>query len=224
MPDKSEWLSGLPNYSHLKVTDTLYGKTKSFSQEVAFTRFGEFAAEVGEGGELLAVFPEQGLMYIFEQEGDLLMTLVDVGLYLKNLTYEQIMAMPNRGNSVLGLIECLKEEKLTMLMTLTFGGMDNFNLVVLDDKGREQVAKDMEGVDFGKGLNGELGIRENSVAFEVTKTGDDLVIAFGERRGSKVNLVSVESSLFVNFEDNLFGDDNKRLQNLAGKIILNGSK
>jgi len=132
-------------------------------------------------------------------------------LYLRNLTYEQILAMPNRRNSVLGLIECLKEEKLTMLMTLTFGGMDNFNLVVVDDKGREQVAKDMEDVDFGKGLNGELGIRENAVAFEVTKTGDDLVVAFGERKGGK----TTSKNLFVSIVNLLFSMVKTELPPLA---------
>ncbi|KKT38693.1 MAG: hypothetical protein UW26_C0014G0013 [Candidatus Collierbacteria bacterium GW2011_GWF1_44_12] len=129
--------------------------------------------------------------------------------------------MPNGGFSVIGLLEHLRAEKLAMMLTITFGELNRFNVVVMDENGEQQVAKDVDGVDFTKGITGDLGIKEHSISFEVTRYGDDLFMAFGERKGKKASMVSVESSLFVDFEDDVFGEDHGRLQKLARKIILN---
>jgi len=221
MPDRSEWYFGLPESFDPNEGDTLYGYSEGWDGEVAFTRFGEFGVEISEMGELIATFPDQGLMYIYEQEGPILMALVDVGKYLGSLPIDKVATMPNGGFSVIGLLEHLRAEKLAMMLTITFGELNRFNVVVMDENGEQQVAKDVDGVDFTKGITGDLGIKEHSISFEVTRYGDDLFMAFGERKGKKASMVSVESSLFVDFEDDVFGEDHGRLQKLARKIILN---
>jgi len=221
MPKESNRFTGLPKFSGIDDGGHLYGNPEGDDGEVAYTNMGEFGVSISENGELMAMYPEQGLTYVYEQEGPLLLALVDVGRYLSSLPYEQVLKMPNNGDSVIGLVEHLRQERLVMLISIHFGEDNRFSVVVLNEKGEQQVAKDEEDVDFSQGVSGDLGIKENTVAFEIQRYGDDLMIALGERKNNNVDMVGVESSLFVDFEEDVFGLDKKRLQKLSSKIILN---
>lgn len=221
MPN-SEKSPGLP------ITDpynggSLYGISNEGEGVIAYTKFGEFSCELTEQADLIATFPEHGLIYIYSQEGDLEVASVEVSAFLSSMDYQEVISMSNQGADILSLVQHMRENKLAMFVNVDLVE-SNFWVVVLGPDGEQQIVKDLKNVNLTKSIGGDIGIKENSVAFQVTvNNGEDLVVAFGERRGKKYSLRAIESSLFVDFEDDLFGDDARRLNRLANKIIMNRS-
>jgi len=214
-----EWgANGLPIHDPANG-GSAFGYTWRGDGLVDCTKYGEFACALSDEGDLVASFPEQGMVMIYSQEGHLILASVDIGGYLSGFDDADFLKMPNQGEDILGLITFLAAERLQMFMAVSLRDK-NFKVIIANEEGEMKILSNLEGVDFSKNLVGEAGIRDQVVAFQVsTNHGEDLAIAFGERKGSSLNMIGVEISTYVDYEDNLFGDDLRRLRKLAKKII-----
>ena len=127
--------------------------------------------------------------------------------------------MPNEGKNVYGLVRYLNDNDLSMVVYMTLK-TKNFEVMLIDENGDTHSVQEVEGADFRKGLTGIMGIGNYELAFEFTEYGDDVLMSVGEKEGTWTKLAGVECSNYVDFEDDLFGDDPKRFHRLASKIVL----
>jgi len=219
MPNNNrEIFSRLPFFTDF-VGGRLHGRSTEGDFEVAFTSFGEFAFMLTEQGDLVTEFPERGLTYVYAQEGNLLLAAVDIGLYLANMSPDEVLQMPNGGKNVVGLLHTLLDNEMQMYMTFSMIS-DSVSLAIFDKNGEELQSRADEEVGMGNGVGGNVGINESQVAFEVIKSGDGFMFALGERDEDEMGLAATEVSMQVDFEDDVLGDDPKRFQRLMKKIVL----
>jgi len=219
MPSNNrEIFSKLPLYTDF-AGGRAHGRSTEGDFEVAFTSFGEFAFMLTEQGDLVAEFPERGLTYVYAQEGSLLLASVDIGLYMANMSSDEVLQMPNEGKNVVGLLRNLLDNGLQMYMTFSMIS-DSVSVMIVDENGEELQSRADEEVGMGNGAGGNVGINGNQVAFEVIKSGDGFMFALGERDADEMGLAAIEVSMQVNFEDEVLGDDPKRFQRLMKKIVL----
>lgn len=199
------------------------GDLTSFTEDgegyVAYTKYGEFSCELTDQGGLLAEFPENGLTFYYSDEGNLELAVLDLGDYLSGLNAAEVNKLPNGGENIYGIVKYLEDNGLAMCVFLGFKKKD-LEVVLFDDNGESTTVEKVENADFRKGLSGVAGVGGFEVAFEFTDYGDDVLMAVGETDGKDTKLNGVEFSNFVDFEDDLFGNDPKRFSRLASKIIL----
>jgi hypothetical protein len=225
MPKENEGIFyQLPKLPDLNAGNSLYGVSGRSSREgvdLAYTTKGEFGAILSDGGELVATFSDQGMMYVYDNDGNILMMAANVCKYLSSMSMTELESMPNGGMDIIDFLTYMSERRLTMMMTASLGENRNFNVSVLDEDGETILSKDDEEVDFGgQGLSGEVILQGHKVMFEIMMYADDLMFALGEKGENRTELVAVEASLFVNYMEDMESDDPRRLINLANKIIL----
>jgi len=221
MSNKENWFANLPARFIPDAGGSLFGKARIDDGLIlADTDFGEMGVDITDQGDLMAIFPELGLMLGYSQEGDIRMAIVDIGMYLSRLPIDLVEAMPNGGRDVMALVKKLYDEKLSMMLRLVLGEDEQLRLVVLEEDGSEAFGRDSDMVNFGRGMGGDVGLEENHmVSFGIIRSGDDLRISFGEGR-NRDTYAGIDVSLWVDFENNIFGNDPRRLRKLANKIIL----
>ena len=186
---------------------------------VTFTRYGEMVCEITDQGGLIVEFPEHGMTMYYNDEGDLEMSAMDVGMFLSGLEVNQVKKLPNKGENIYGMVQYLAEKRLSMVAYMTIKSGD-FEVALINENGEAETVSEQFGVDFSTGLTGNLGISTFKLPFEFTDYGDDVLMSLGESDQKNEELVGVEFSHHVDFEDAIFGEDPKRFHALASQIIL----
>lgn len=189
------------------------------------TKFGEVGFYLDNMANLMTVFSQYGMILIYSQEGDLQLASFDVGDHLMSWDYNDVMAQKNHGRNIIELVRYLESRRLNLYFAVDLK-MRRFQLTVVNDKGQSQVIKKLENLDFTRRFTGDLGVGSRSndegVAFEVAlHNGEDIMVSFGERKGRLATLRTIEASTYVEFEDELLGDEPDRLQKLVSKMVLN---
>ncbi len=220
MPRNKEDFNNLPNSSGPETGGSLFAYTDE-GGIVAYTRHGEMVGEILDDGSLLTSFPEFGLIYQYLDDGSLATMSVNLRPYLSSMNAKEVETMPCGGKKVLDFLRWMIKEKVDFYVTIMFDEkiMEITMADLLSDEDPE-VVRTVSFDNLRQSMSGVFGVKGEEMSFEITDYGDDLLVAFGESDGKRTKLVGVESSLNVNYEAEMFGDDPKRMQRLAAKIIL----
>lgn len=176
----------------------------------AYTSHGEFACKFPDYGGMLAIFPERGLLFHYNDEGDLDVARLDLTVYLYEMVYgknKDILAkLPNKGKNIATLVNYLVKNDVLISATLD---MEEKTFVTMQtENGKEPITlAEVNGVDYRRGIVGKLDFGDEfSLAIEFIDYGDDIFMGVGEYVGKKKNtLIGVEFSHHVEFEDEIFG-------------------
>jgi len=188
---------------------------------IGYTRHGEIVGEILEDGSLLASFPEFGLVYQYLDDGSLSLMSVNLRPYLSSMNAKEVETMPCGGRKILDFLRWMMKENVDFYVTISFE--DKTLEISMSDFLTDEEPEIVRKVHFESlrgSVSGVFGIKDEEMSFEVTDYGDDLLVAFGESDGKRTKLVGVESSLNVDYEEEMMGEDPRRMQKLANKIIL----
>lgn len=220
MPNNKEFA-----HSFLSVDDysggALYGEVESGSGIVTLTNRGEFVHDLTAHDELMAGFPEHGLILVYDEKGNLDLASISLISFIEGLSVSDTKRMPNRGKDLVMLRDWLVAENISAILTVKV--KEGSCEIVLNGEGPSDFARyETTGMDFRKGYEGMARINDFfSIPICASDKGDEFVLGIGEIGNGRVSFGAFAISRYVDFWDEVTSGGPKDLQKLAGKIILN---
>ena len=199
---------------------SLYGRPFERDGIVTLTKFGEFVCEISPQGELVADFPDSGLICVYDDDGELNMVSIDLEGYLSSFSEEELRNMPNLGRDISRMAEWLGETETSIVLSVDVKGgiveLTNFSA-----DGEEFSNVKSRKFNLSKGLDGDAKIGEITLPFRVERNGDELMLGMGESLNGDSVLDVIVISTYVDFIDDVLAGGPRDIQKLAEKIMLN---
>lgn len=215
---KNEWLS---DWSR-KITEESGG---SFSADgaggakVIHSRFGEFASKLGDWGELIVTFADQGITCRYDLDHKLTLVLVDAASFFGVRLRDFEETLGHESVEARNIVRLLKEKELSLF----FFVLPTLNKIMLEMRSNKGLIseREIENVDFKKGFDGDIEVNEYGLAYHVVQQGDEMTIGVGERSGTTRTLIPFSVSNEVDYMSDMNSRSLKKYSRLADKILLN---
>lgn len=198
---------------------SLHGDSYDMQSLICLTRFGEVGFSMSDEGDLVADFAELGLLFRYNDEGELVMTMLDIGSYIANLGAHEVREMPHGGSQLLSALKFLQDENMDALV-LIHHQEKSLEITLVNTEGKTSIIDEHVNLNYSAGVRGDIAIGESKVVFEFLDMNEDFSVSLGEGNDKKVRMVGLEFSKEIDFEDEIFGQKASRLQHLAEKIIV----
>ncbi len=217
MPNPVEWSR---NWSP-KLSNFSGGTSSAESSRggsVVISRFGEFSCDIGSRDELMATFPEEGLICSYTEDCKLAFVLIDLAIYFENFSEKDFDFMAKNGAELAGVVQRVRDLNQNLYMTV----FPALQIVRTELWQKKKIIKYTEFTDDA--FNGRLRLLkldEFELAFRVIKSGDEMTIGLGEIEGKNATLIPISVSNKVDYVSEITSGDTHRFSNLADKIILN---
>lgn len=192
---------------------------RSDGTKVADSRYGEFGFRISEDDNLIADFPERGVLCAYDREQELAYVSLDLKTVFLNMTDKEWGDMARQGEDIEALIDFL--EASDQLIFLTAFPQIGVSKIDMSGEGGMRTEGMTEDVDFERGFWGKIVIDEATIIYHAVKRGDEFVIGVGEISGSFRTVATISMSHKVDFVKEMSGSDPKRFWRLADKIMLN---
>ena len=117
MPNEIEWSRRWYKAINSRTGGSANGEAYD-GGAVSLSRFGEFACRVGDQGELLATFPDKGVMCGYSDEKKLVFVSIDIACLLGSLDDKELAEMANEGRDIDDLYSELESHGQVLFLTV----------------------------------------------------------------------------------------------------------